>query len=233
MSASHFIVLALKCEQFYRTNLSSIRVLMCGGSKLSTDTALEMKLFLKNGSIYSVYGMSEAAGCITVGIVNSEEDTSVGRLVFGTKAKIIDDDGNCLRINECGELCTMTQYKFLGYFGNDEATNNAIDEDGFLKTGDIGYFDKDGNLYLVDRKKDMLKYCSSQISPTELEQYLIKCPSIKAVCVVGIPDETVGDLPAAVIVQNEDKTPITHGEIKQMITGSIHIVHRTKIFFFF
>ncbi|XP_031627698.1 4-coumarate--CoA ligase 1-like [Contarinia nasturtii] len=220
MSASHFLHLALKCEQFYRTDFSSIRVLMCGGTKLSIATALEMKKFLKNGAIYPVYGMSEAAGCLSVAAVRTELDTSVGRLVFGTKAKIIDNDGNRLGINECGELCIMTKFKFLGYFGNEEATNDAVDDEGFLKTGVIGYFDNDNNLYLVDRKKDILKYCSSQISPTELEQYLIKVPSIKAICVVGIPHETVGDLPAAVIVRNENVTSITHDEVEKMITDN-------------
>ncbi|XP_055296968.1 probable 4-coumarate--CoA ligase 3 [Sitodiplosis mosellana] len=219
MSASHFLVLALKCEQFYRTDLSSIRVIMCGGSKLAINTALEMKKYLKNGSILQVYGMSEVAGCTSAGTIEKESDTSVGQLVFGTKAKIIDDDGNQLGINEPGELCTKTKFKFLGYFNNEEATNSVIDEDGFLRTGDIGYFDDEGNLFLVDRKKDMMKYCSSQISPTELEQYLIKSPIIKSVCVVGIPDQEVGDLPAAVIVQNDNETPITSDEVEQMITN--------------
>lgn len=223
MSAAHFLVLALKCEQFYSTDLSSIRMIMCGGSKLSISTALEMKKYLKNGSIIQVYGMSEVAGCTTIGQIETESDTSVGQLAFGTKAKIIDDDGKRLGINDCGEICTKTKFKFLGYFNNEEATNSAIDDEGFLKTGDIGYFDENFNLFLVDRKKDMMKYCSSQISPTEIEQYLIQNPSIKSVCVVGIPDEEVGDLPAAVIVQNDNEPPITADEVKQMITGEYFV----------
>lgn len=234
MSASHYLVLALKCEQFYRTDLSSIRLIMCGGSKLSVNTALEMKKYLKNGSIAIVYGMSEVAGCASAGKIETEIDTSVGQLKFGTKAKVIDDDGNPLGINEPGELCLKTKFKFLGYFNNEEATSSAFDEDGFLKTGDIGYFDDGGNLFLVDRKKDMMKYCSSQISPTELEQYLIKSPSIKSVCVVGIPDEEVGDLPAAVIVRNDNETPITSDEVDQMIKGKLsylilHLRHTTRV----
>lgn len=197
---------------------------MCGGSKLSINTALIIKNYLKNGLIIQVYGMSEVAGCTSAGIVQNESDTSVGQLGFGHQVKIIDNDGKRLGVNESGELYTKTKFKFLGYFNNEEETKKSIDNEGFLKTGDIGYFDEENNLYLVDRKKDMMKYCSSQISPTELEQYLIKCPSIKTVCIVGIPDEEVGDLPAAVIVQNDNETPISSDEVKQMISSKCHFV---------
>lgn len=222
MSASHFLVLASKCEQFYRTDLSSIRIVLCGGSKLSINTALIIKKYLKNGLIIQVYGMSEVAGIISAAIVQNDTDISVGQLGFGHQAKIINDDGKRLGINESGELCTKTKFKFLGYFNNEEETNNSIDDEEFLKTGDIGYFDEENNLYLVDRKKDVMKYCSSQISPTELEQYLIECPSIKSVCIVGIPDEEVGDLPAAVIVQNDKETPISSNEVEQMIESKCY-----------
>lgn len=196
---------------------------MCGGSKLSINTALEMKKYLKNGSVVQVYGMSEVAGCTSNIIIENECDTSVGQLALGTTVKIIDDDGNRLGTNECGEICTKTKFKFLGYFNNEDATNSAIDEEGFLKTGDIGYFDEECNLFLVDRKKDMMKYCSSQISPIELEQYLIKCPSIKSACIVGIPDDVAGVLPAAVIIRNDNETPISADEVEQMIASKLCI----------
>lgn len=194
-------------------------MLLCGGSKLSISTALEMLKYLKKGQVMQVYGMSEVGGGISAGHVEKEEDTSLGKLRFGIQAKIIDDDGNRLGINEYGEICIKAKFKLLGYLCNEEATKNAIDSEGFLLTGDVGYFDAAGNLYVVDRKKDMLKYCCSQVSPTEIEQYLIQYPSIKAVCVVGIPDLIAGDLPAAVIVRNDNEAPITQQEIEQMIVG--------------
>lgn len=219
MSASHYLVLALKCVQFYRTNLSSLRLILCGGTKLSNSTALEIKKYVTNATVVQVYGMSEVAGCTSFAAIEKDEDISVGRLGFGIKVKITDEDGSRLGINETGEICTKTKYKFLGYFNNEEATKNSIDAEGFLKTGDVGYFNENGNLFLVERKKDMLKYCSSQISPTELESFLIKCPNIVSVCVVGIPDAVAGDLPAAVIVQNDNEATITPQEVEQMIGG--------------
>lgn len=83
----------------------------------------------------------------------------------------------------------------------------------------IGYFDEEQRLHIVDRKKDMMKYCGSQMSPTEIEQYIVKNPRVKAVCVVSVPDEVAGDLPAAVIVQNDNDDPISKEEIEQMVAG--------------
>lgn len=218
-SASHGLVLMLRSEKIQDADMSSVRGVLCGGSKLAVSTALDMSKYLENGVVGQIYGMTEVGGCTTAGEIRTEEDTSVGQLLLGIQAKIVDDEGNRLGVNECGEICTITKYKFLGYFNNEEATASTFDDEGFLKSGDIGYFDDNGNLYLVDRKKDMIKYCASQVSPTEIEQYLIQYPSIKAVCVVGIPDPVVGDLPAAVIVLNENEEPITREQVEKLIAG--------------
>lgn len=180
---------------------------------------MKITKYLKNGIVMQAYGMSELGGIATIGVTAEENDASVGRLSFGIEAKIIDEDGNRLGVGETGEICLKTKFKFLGYFDNEDATNGAIDDEGFLLTGDIGYFDEEQKLCLVDRKKDMMKYCASQISPTEIEQLIIQCVSVKAVCVVGIPDDVVGDLPAAVIVRNDNEPIVTQQEIEQMVAG--------------
>lgn len=218
MSASHYLVLSIGCEKFLQTNLSSIRVVMCGGTKLSTSVAIEVLKQLKNGTIITCYGMSEMGGLVSAGMVKSTGDESMGQLIPGMKAKVVNGDGDCLETGEMGEICLKPEFGFMGYYHNDEATQNSLDNENFLLTGDVGYFDENGNIYLVDRKKELLKYCASQISPTELEQFLIRNDGIKAVCVVGIPDPVAGDLPAAVIVLNEDAA-ITEEEIDEMVTG--------------
>lgn len=221
--ASHAIVLTLKSEKLSQANLSSIRGFICAGSKLLPSTALEFSKHLTNGGIIQIYGLSEMAGASSCGIVTPESNGSVGRLIMNTQAKIIDDDGNRLGANEHGEIYLKPGYEFLGYLNNEEATLNAMDEEGFFKTGDIGYFDENCNLYLVDRNKEMIKYCSSQVSPSEIENYLVQHAGIKAVCVVGIPDPTVGDLPAALIIRQDgdDGASISRDEVEQMVTGKI------------
>lgn len=221
VSASFFLLLTLRSDRFLGTDLSSIRCIVCGGSKLSNETALEILKYLPNGRVAQIYGMTEVGGCTSLGLIQTKEDTSVGQLLFGIQVKIIDDSGNRLGENESGEICTKTLFKFLGYYNNEEATECAIDDEGFLKTGDIGYFDCNGNLYLIDRKKEMIKYCNSQVSPSEIEQFLIKSPNIKAACVVGIPHPIAGDLPAAVIIPNECEILLTKEEVQQMVTGKL------------
>lgn len=214
-------MLTLKSDRLPQADLSKVRAIIYSGSKLARSTALEIAKFLPNGKVVQIYGLSEMAGSVSMGLITSEknENESVGRLQSNIQAKIIDDDGNQLGENECGEVCLKPAFPFLGYFSNEEATADSMDEDGFFKTGDIGYFDSKGELYLVDRIKDMMKYCSSQISPSEIENLLIQHENVKAVCVVGIADPTVGDLPAAAIIQKNDDITISQSEIEQMVAG--------------
>lgn len=194
-----------------------MRHYLCGGSKAPLEIIKKVNEYLPNGEVNIGYGLSELGGVISVDIPFSGRDT-VGKLFAGSQVKIIDDNGNRCGINENGEICIKQLYKSLGYYGNEEATKQLIDDEGFIRTADIGYFDEDGYLYIVDRKKDLLKYCSFQISPAELESYLIKFNGIKTVCIVGVNDQTSGDLPAAVIVKN-DREDITKEEIDKQVSG--------------
>lgn len=162
-----------------------------------------MNEFLPNGSVYTLYGTSEAGGCISSNYP-VPNDRSVGKVISGVNLKIIDDDGRKLGIDRIGEVCFMSMNKFLGYYGNEQATSDVIDVDGYTKTGDIGYVSEDGYLFLVDRKKDIFKYYSTHISPSEFEDILINHPAIKSVCIVDVPDpeEMAPDLPTAVIVKS-------------------------------
>lgn len=162
-----------------------------------------MNKFLPNGAVYIAYGTSEAGAflCSNFPLSNSQ---SVGKIVSGIRMKIIDDDGQKLGINQIGEVCYKSLNKFLGYYGNDEATADLMDADGFLKSGDIGYIDKDGYLFLIDRKKDIFKYYSTHISPSEFEDILANHSAIKTVCIVDVPDP-LGEaphLPTALIVKS-------------------------------
>lgn len=200
--ASPHLVVTLKSELIHTTDLSSVKEFMAGGSKPAREILIAMKEFLPCGDVSVSYGMTEVGGLAAVHYPYSGRD-SVGKLCGKIQMKIIDEDGNKLGPREPGEIGIKCAFKCLGYYANEEATMATIDENGFLWSGDIGYFDEDGYLYLVDRKKDMFKYCGYQISPTELENFLNQYPSIKTACVVGISDPIVGDLPAAVVIKRE------------------------------
>lgn len=102
---------------------------------------------------------------------------------------------------------------------NESENRKAIDADKWFRTGDMGFFDTDHFLHLVDRKKEMLKYRNYQIAPTELEMYIQKHLSVDGVCVVGIDDEECGQLPAAVIVRKKSGTTVTKDVVIKLIEG--------------
>lgn len=216
-NASHQLILTGKKKDLQHRDLSSVNKWLVGGSKVPLHTCAQMNKCLPNGEINVGYGMSEIAGVIAMNQPYRETE-AVGELVSGVQVKIIDDIGNRMGIGETGEICMKTIYKFVGYYGNEESTEALFDAEEFIQTGDIGYFDAEGLLYITDRKKDFLKYCSYMISPSEIENALIACPKIAAVCVVGIDDDVAGDLPAAVIVRNSNSN-ITEPEVHAIIAS--------------
>lgn len=93
---------------------------------------------------------------------------------------------------------------FQGYYNNQAASDNATDENGYLRTGDIGFIDENGYVFLIDRKKEVMKYKGYQVGTTEIEDVIKSIEGVEMVCVVGIPDPVCTNLPAAVVVKNEE-----------------------------
>lgn len=149
----------LNSERIVKSDLSSIKRQFVTGSKISLSVHSAMNKKLTNGKIYIVYGLSESCGPIVINSI--ESDSMVGQLLSLYDVKIVDDDGYRCGIDEDGEMCAKFHYKFLGYYNNQKATDESIDAEGFFTIGDIGHFDKHGNLYIVDRKKELLKYCGA------------------------------------------------------------------------
>lgn len=145
-----------------------------------------------------------------------------GCLMPGVHMKIIDEisNENC-GIGEKGEIYLKLAIPSMGYFRDDDANRNAYDADGYFKTGDIGYFDDAGRLYVSGRKKEIFKNRGHAIWPAEIEDILLKNHSIREVCVTSVfDDDMVTDLPAAVIVKNENQA-ITRDEVYAIVAGKI------------
>ncbi|XP_055308228.1 probable 4-coumarate--CoA ligase 1, partial [Sitodiplosis mosellana] len=188
-SPTHLTLLS-KSDHLDQTDLSSLRFLIVAGGKCSFQVQNRINSRLPN----------------------------VGQIVSFCSIKIIDDNGNRCGVGEDGEICFKTNYKFIGYYGNQKATDESADNEGFFLTADIGHFDEDGNLYIVDRKKDFIKYCNLQISPSQIESYLVESPKIEAACIVGLPEEVAGELPTAFIVRG-NKLNISEKEVYDMVAG--------------
>ena len=195
-----------------------MKAIYSGGAFVSSELVNQMKAKLLNGDVYPMYGLSETAGMLARNGLNAYKIDSVGKLLPGCYAKIIDDDGRLCTSGEDGEIWVKTFYPFCGYYRNEEATKNTVDVNGWICTGDIGHFDENDLLHLVDRKKDIMKWMSYQISPSEIENVILKHKGVASVCVVAIPDSIATDLPAALIIKN-NKCDVTEDEIMNLVKG--------------
>lgn len=128
-----------------------------------------------------------------------------------------------------GELCFKGDLVMKGYCGDRTSTSATIDEEGWLHTGDVGYYDKDGYFYIVDRMKELIKYNSFQVPPAELEAILLTHSEIKDAAVVGLPDEKAGELPLAFVVK-QPHAKITANDVVKYVQGEISFAFENNYF---
>uniref|UniRef100_A0A6M2E099 Putative acyl-coa synthetase n=1 Tax=Xenopsylla cheopis TaxID=163159 RepID=A0A6M2E099_XENCH len=202
-------------------DLSSIKRIMCGAAPLSKDLqdAVSNKF---NCAVQQGYGLTET----TLAVLSQTPESvnkygSCGVVAPGTLAKIIDvESGKALGPYNQGELCFKGDLIMKGYIGNPGATAGMIDQDGWLHTGDIGYYDEDEHFFIVDRLKELIKYKGYQVPPAELEALLLTHPGVMDCAVIGMPDEEAGELPLAFIVPNAKYNP-TKRELQDFVAGKV------------
>ncbi|XP_064537878.1 uncharacterized protein LOC135428019 [Drosophila montana] len=178
--------------------LDSIRFSFITGGWISMQVLQRAQSLMKKSIVAFSYGTTET-GAITVNIDHSL-GSSVGRVFPGMRIRIIDEHGNKLAHNEVGEVLIDIGSKWLGYVANPIDTEATL-LNGWINLGDLGYFDSNNNLYLVDRKKDLLKYKSKHYWPNELEQIIAELPDVLHVCVVGVRDTRYGDAAGALVIK--------------------------------
>jgi long-chain acyl-CoA synthetase len=160
-----------------------------------------------------VYGMTETTGAITaLSFEDHDPDgprsgllRSAGKPLDGVEIRIIDPDtGKQADVGDVGEVQTRSAYNMAGYWGKPDETAATIDEGGWLRTGDAGYLDADGYLYLHDRIKDMIVSGGENIYPAEVENVLLSHPAVVDAAVIGVPDERWGETVKAIVVLAPD-----------------------------
>ncbi|KAG6516597.1 hypothetical protein ZIOFF_027066 [Zingiber officinale] len=178
-------------------DLVALEHVTCGGGPLPEAAAVR---FMKR--FPNVYGSSETG---TISLMIDQDECrrlrSVGRLVQNVEAMLVDTTtGERLSVGQTGELWLRSPSIMLGYVGNEDANDATFDSSGWLKTGDLCYFDEDGFLFIVDRLKELIKCGAAPVSPAELEHLLQLLPGIADAAVVPYPDEEVGQVPMAFVV---------------------------------
>ncbi|KAF5292801.1 hypothetical protein FQA39_LY13846 [Lamprigera yunnana] len=215
------MIFLMKTPLVDKYDLTSLTEIGCGAASLSQEVFMTVKKRLNIKYVRQGYGLTEATTACCVTPLHSTQYDTIGKVLPCTLAKIVDVDTNtALGPNQQGELCFKGDIIMKGYFENEEATKNTVDEDGWLHTGDIAYYDEDEHFYIVDRLKELIKYKGFQVAPAELEAILIEHPNIKEVAVVGKPDLVAGELPTAFVVETLGKT-ITEQEVHQFVADKI------------
>ncbi|XP_037050002.1 4-coumarate--CoA ligase 1-like [Bradysia coprophila] len=212
-------------------DLSSLISIACGAAALSKEVEDQVReRFLKNYNtevmIRQAYGMSEST-LRTIASTLVVKPGSVGQVLPGIYCKVVDENGKSLGPHQQGELCFKGPVIMKGYLNDTDATNNAIDKNGWLHTGDIGYYDEDEHFFIVDRLKELIKYNANQVAPAELEALLLSNSKVKDCCVIGIPDEKAGELPFAYVVK-QPGVQLTEKEIVQFVADNTSKVKRLR-----
>ncbi|XP_018019407.2 4-coumarate--CoA ligase 3 [Hyalella azteca] len=196
-----------------REFLQSCHTVGCGGAPLSTSSKEKFTNKFGDGTdLYEGFGMTECI--ITHGTPRIDRKLGrCGKLLPRVQAKIVDmDTGAALPPNGNGELCLKTPCMMKGYHNRPDATRETIDEDGWLHTGDVAVHDEDGFFSIVDRIKELIKVKGFQVSPSEIENVLLKHPAIADAGVTGIPHEDYGEVPRAYIISSKGSS-VTENEI--------------------
>ncbi|MDG9758054.1 long-chain-fatty-acid--CoA ligase FadD1 [Pseudomonas sediminis] len=179
-------------EDFRKLDFSSLKATFSGGMALQLATAERWKE-VTGCAICEGFGMTETSPVATVNPFSAIQLGTIGIPVPSTLCKIVNDDGQELAIGEIGELCVKGPQVMKGYWQRQEATDEILDAEGWLKTGDIGLIQEDGYLRIVDRKKDMILVSGFNVYPNELEDVLATLPGVLQCAAIGIPDEKSGE----------------------------------------
>lgn len=224
MPVSPPLVVALaKSDLTRKYDLGSLRLLGSGGAPLGKEVSESFTARFPGIEVIQGYGLTETGGAATRMVEPEETERygSVGKLSENLEAKIVDPtSGEALPPNQQGELWLRGPTIMRGYVGDGEATAGTLDQDGWLKTGDLCYFDSDGFLYIVDRLKELIKYKAYQVPPAELEHLLQGHPEIADAAVVPYPDEEAGEIPMAFIVRKPESN-ITAQQVMEFIAKQV------------
>ncbi|MCU1378433.1 MAG: AMP-dependent synthetase and ligase [Acidimicrobiales bacterium] len=181
-------------------DLSSLRSSVTGAAVVPVEVIRQMREVLQIRTVVTGYGMTETTGTISMCRFDDSPEviaTTVGRPIPGVEVRLEDD----------GEILVRGFNVMQGYFNDEVATKEAFD-DGWLRTGDIGFVDDGGNLHITDRKKDMFIVGGFNAYPAEIEAILLGHPDVAQVAVVGVPDERMGEAGVAFVVPKADATVV-------------------------
>ncbi len=217
-SPTVFLLLLQKIDNF--PSLPSLKNFACGSSNMPIEKLKKINEWLPSIQFHTIYGLTETSSPATIFPTDASTSKFVGSSglpIPGTQFKIVDDESKELPSNNVGEVLVRGSVVLSGYY---KMTTDALDKEGWLKTGDLGYFNNEGYLYIVDRKKDMINRGGEKIWSYEVENEIYKIPGVEEAAVVGIPDEIYGEVAAAAAVLASRST-LTEESIRNALVSKL------------
>jgi len=212
-------------------DLSHWRLMHIGAQPVPPSLVKRWITLFPNHQYDTNYGLSESIGpgCVHLGVENIHKVGAIGKPGYGWEVMIADENGQPVEKGKVGELCVKGDGVMKCYY-NDEKATNAVLHDGWLFTGDMAQEDEDGFIYLVDRKKDVIISGGENLYPVQIEDFLRAHNAIKDVAVIGLPDERLGEIAAAIIEIKPDMT-CTEEEINEYCLGLPRYKRPRKVIF--
>ncbi|WP_286762179.1 long-chain fatty acid--CoA ligase, partial [Pseudomonas sp. UBA2047] len=206
-------------DGFRALDFSALKITLSGGMALQLSVAERWKA-VTGCAICEGYGMTETSPVATVNPAEANQVGTIGIPVPSTLCKVIDEAGNELPLGEVGELCIKGPQVMKGYWQREEATAEILDNQGWLKTGDIALIQPDGYMRIVDRKKDMILVSGFNVYPNELEDVLAGLPGVLQCAAIGVPDEKSGEVIKVFIVVKPGMT-VTKEQVMEHMRANV------------
>ncbi|KAJ3862352.1 hypothetical protein EV359DRAFT_45365 [Lentinula novae-zelandiae] len=197
----HIVLFCKQTELLKDYALDSVRFIMVGAAPLSNEVNNQLFNIFPEAHIGQAYGMTETCTSVSAFPISKKRGSagSAGLLKPGVRARILKEDGTFGTFDEPGELYIWSPSNALGYYNNEQATRETF-IDGWVRTGDEAKIDRNMELWIMDRIKEIMKVRGFQVAPAELEGCILDHPDVNDACVVGIPDDYSGEVPLAFVV---------------------------------
>ena len=201
--------LVLMNENLSSWDTSDIRLVISGGSNSEPDLLTKLNQIFPNAAVMNLYGLSESSGAVVLSPWESDFETtlrSIGKPIGDFQVKAVDDEGVEVPVDATGELYFKGDAVVPSYFRGDDETADAF-QDGWLKTGDMGYIDSEGYITLMGRKKEMYLQGGFNVYPVEVENLLTQHPKVMMAAGIGVPDTVLGEVGRYFIVPQPGTEP--------------------------
>ncbi|CAG5074025.1 Similar to Luciferin 4-monooxygenase (Photuris pensylvanica) [Cotesia congregata] len=210
-----------KTPDISKYDVTSVAEVVLFGASTTKEVILFLDNFFENADIYNAYGSTESL-IVTIGKVDSSKSNSCGKICPNAQLKVVDPQSKAtLGFNQTGELYCRSKSLMTGYWNNSAATEEVIDSEGWYHSGDLAYYDEDGNFFIVERIKELIKYKLRHVSPAVIENVILNLPGVAEVAVIAKPDDNDVELPMAFVKKNP-LVQVTEDDIHQIVNDNLH-----------